>query len=49
MTNEVDFEEDSWFHDNQHEFDVKGHQWPEFLIDFKELGKDESDPQLQIG
>lgn len=48
-TLEIDFEDDKWFHDNQHEFDEKGHQWPEMLIDFKEIGQDETDPQLKIG
>ena len=48
-TREIDFEEDEWFHDNQHVFDVKGNQWPEFLFDFKDIGKDETDQQLKIG
>jgi len=49
VTREVDFEEDEWIHENQHVLDDKGHQWPEKLIDFKELGKDSGDPTLEIG
>lgn len=45
-TREIDFEEDAWFHDNQHELEEAGHQWPEKLVDFKELGQGLDDPEL---
>lgn len=49
-TLEIDFDtDDRWFHDNQHVFDEKGHQWPEKLIDFRQIGEGESDSSLKIG
>lgn len=46
---EVDFEEDEWIHENQYVLDENGHQWPEKLFDFKDIGAGEEDPELQIG
>lgn len=49
VTREVEFEEDEWIHENQHVLDEKGHQWPEKLIDFRQLGKNTGDPTMEIG
>ena len=45
---EVDFEEDEWIHENQYVLDEAGHQWPEKLFEFKDIGAGESDPELKI-
>ena len=35
---EVEFEEDEWIHENQYVLSKDGHQWPEKLFEFKDIG-----------
>lgn len=46
---EVDFEEDEWIHENQYVLVEAGHQWPEKLFEFKDIGEGEEDEELKIG
>lgn len=48
ITREVEFEDDEWIHENQHELDQQGHHWPEKYFDIADIGKDGDDPELKI-
>lgn len=49
QTVEVVFDDDTWIHENQFEFDKKSYQWPEKLFEFKDVGSGQADAELKIG
>ena len=46
---EVDYMDDEWIHENQYVLEETGHQWPEKLFEFKDIGEGEEDEELKIG